>query len=101
MRTDHSYIRSLLRIRGEPRVPTLWLAVPWGAATAWSLGVVRAYLFAAPPRSLATAIMLALTLREFLMAGGFGLVITWPLLYMAWPEHLYAHGRRCTVVSPA
>ena len=48
MSHDHQYIRDLVRLREEPRVPIIWLLLPWAAGLWWSVSVARA-LLAAPP----------------------------------------------------
>ena len=88
MNTDHRYLRSLLQGRGDTRVPILWLVLPWSFAVAWSVGVVRAYLFGGLPPGFATRLDAALMISQFLLVGGLGLLLTWGWLYIARREHV-------------
>ena len=87
MSHDHPYIRNLLQLRLEPRVPIAWLLLPWGAGLWWSVNVARALLPASPTLNIGWAFVFTAVMGRFLLVGGLGTVATWEGLYFAWPEH--------------
>jgi uncharacterized membrane protein len=87
MSHDHRYIRNLVQLREEPRVPIIWLLLPWGAGLWWSVGVARALLAAPPTPNIGWAFVFTAIMGQFVLVGGLGLIATWAWLYFAWPDH--------------
>lgn len=91
MEQDHRYIRRLLELRGEPRVPVLWLLIPWILALAWGIRVARLGALEDPALhgfwgAFAGMEILGQFALCCLFCGG-GFLATWAWLYHAWPEH--------------
>lgn len=88
MAHDQNYIRNLLQLREGPRVPIAWLVLPWLASAWWSVNLVRALLpVQAPIQSGWVTFFTIIFGRQFLLAGGAGMIATWAWLYYAWPDH--------------
>ena len=91
MEQDHRYIRRLLELRDEPRVPVLWLLIPWALTLVWSIRAARVAALGEffPPgfwAALAATEILGRFVFLFLLSGG-GFLATWAWLYLAWPAH--------------
>ena len=87
MSHDHQFIRNLLQLREAPRVPILWLLLPWAAGLWWSVGVARALLAALPTANIGWTFVFTAIMGQFVLVGGLGLIATWAWLYFAWPDH--------------
>ena len=87
MSHDHQYIRDLVQLREEPRVPIIWLLLPWAAGLWWSVSVARALLAAPPAPNIGWAFVFTMIIGRFVLVGGLGLIATWVWLYFAWPDH--------------
>ena len=91
MEQDHRYSRRLLELRDEPRVPVLWLLIPWVLALGWGIHVARLAALGDffPPgfwAALASVEIVGRLVYSFLLCGG-GFLATWAWLYLAWPGH--------------
>ena len=84
---DHRYVRQLLQLREAPRLPVLWLLVPWAVATVWSGNLTRSLLPVELPPHPAGAFVVATVAARFVELGGIGAVVSWTWLYVAWPAH--------------
>ena len=87
MSHDHQYIRNLVQLRAAPRVPIVWLLLPWLAGLWWSASVARVLLPPPPAQNLGWAFVFMMIMGRFLLVGGLGTVATWAWLYFAWPDH--------------
>ena len=87
MTHDHRYIRDLVQLRENPRLPIMWLLLPWGAALWWSVSVARALLPAPATLKIGWAFFFTMVTGRFLVPGAFATVATWAWLYFAWPDH--------------
>ena len=83
----HPYIRNLVQLRDAPRVPIVWLLLPWAAGLWWSASVARALLPAPLTPNIGWAFLVMMIMGRFPLVGGLGTVATWVWLYFAWPEH--------------
>jgi hypothetical protein len=87
MSHDHQYIRDLVELREAPRVPILWLLLPWAAGLRWSVSVAPALLAAPLVPNIGWAYIFTAIIGRFVLIGGLGTIASWGWLYFSWPEH--------------
>lgn len=82
------YIRDLVKLPSTgPAFSVAWLLLPWAALTAWALKV-GTFITAASGAANGFVDFLAVGgLVQFQLVAGVALLLTWGLLYVAWPSH--------------
>ena len=87
--SNDSYVRELLKLpNAGPTFPVAWLLLPWAPLTVWAVKLGALILAASEADNGFVDFLTLGGLLRFQIVAGVTLLLTWALLYIAWPSHI-------------